>query len=178
MQQRTTVALLSTLLTAGVVLAGFVHGWPSGDATDGTGSPSSSAALAMVPEPPEDGAVEAVVDHRQGAMSVASGSMSAVGAVVLDGAPFEGSLELYAGALEAVTTDMVDLFPEGSDHAESDALPAVWEDRATFEDRAQDAADAASRLMEAVEEGDQAAMAEAFAGLGGTCSACHEDFRN
>lgn len=156
---------LSAPLVLSVALVGFGHAWPAEE-------PSTA------PPPTEDPEVEAVVDHRQGAMSVAGGSMSALAAVVLDGAPYEDRLETYAGALRDVMSDIPAFFPEESDHPESDARAAVWDDRETFRERAEAAAEAAAELADAVERNDQAAAVQAFGGLGNACGACHEDFRN
>lgn len=178
MRNHSTFFAVSLPLIASVALVGFGHAWPT-DTPVATPDDTEAAVADRSAWTPEEGSeVEAVVDHRQGAMSAVGGSMSALAAVVLDGAPYEDRLEVYAGTVEAVMTDLPDLFPDGSDHPESDALPPVWEDRETFEERAANAAQAARELAEAVESGDEGAMAQAFGGVGNACGACHEDFRN
>lgn len=68
------------------------------------------------------------------------------------------------------------LFPPGSTEG-SKALPAVWSDRAGFEQAAANATQAAAKLAAAAGTGDTAATAAAFREVGGTCGACHRNFR-
>ncbi len=69
------------------------------------------------------------------------------------------------------------MFPAGSDIAPSNALPAVWTDRAGFEAKAADYAAAATKLADLAKAGDKAGFATQFAELGKTCGACHSSFR-
>ncbi|WP_290652362.1 cytochrome c [Aquisalimonas sp.] len=120
---------------------------------------------------------EVYVDYRQGLMSAVGGNTAASAAILIDGAPFEANLEEHARAIERLTEDIPALFPEGTDHEDSDAKPEVWDDRSTFEERAEASHRAATAFREAVEEGDPAQAMPYFRELGGSCSNCHDDFR-
>lgn len=120
---------------------------------------------------------EAVVEYRQGVMSAIGGNTSAIAASALQGAGYEGNLETHARQLVELTEDIPALFPEGSNVGETWALDAVWEDRAGFEERAQAASEAAQDLYDAVQAGDQAAIAQRFQALGQACKACHDNYR-
>jgi cytochrome c556 len=70
-----------------------------------------------------------------------------------------------------------DLFPEGSIVGESKALPAIWENWDAFVAIAKTGEDAAAAGLAAAEAGDAAGYAAALQALGGTCGACHQQFR-
>ena len=69
------------------------------------------------------------------------------------------------------------LFPENSIVGESKALPAIWENWDAFVAIAKTGEDAAAAGLAAAEAGDAAGYAAALQVLGGTCGACHQQFR-
>lgn len=69
------------------------------------------------------------------------------------------------------------LFPEGSIVGDSKALPAIWENWDAFVAIADSGKAAATAGIAAAEAGDAAAYAAALQTLGGTCGACHQQFR-
>jgi cytochrome c556 len=69
------------------------------------------------------------------------------------------------------------LFPENSIVGESKALPAIWENWDAFVAIAKTGEDAAAAGLAAAEAGDAAGYAAALQALGGTCGACHQQFR-
>ena len=86
-------------------------------------------------------------------------------------------------AVQALTTIIEDigeftaLFPEGTETGhDTRALPAIWERRSEFEQRAQDLQDAAMATREAA-PGGMETFVPAFREMGRTCGGCHEDFR-
>ncbi|MBF9033636.1 cytochrome c [Rhodobacterales bacterium HKCCE2091] len=88
---------------------------------------------------------------------------------------------LAAGNILAVTTlDQSLLWPEGSGVGEATeetrALPAIWEDNATFMGHWSDLGLAAEALAEAAGGGLES-MQAAIGPLGQSCSGCHESFR-
>jgi cytochrome c556 len=101
----------------------------------------------------------------------------------------DGGLLRGAGALtgpEAVAamqtllenyTHIPDLFPEGSIVGESKALPAIWENWDAFVAIVETGKTAAAAGLAAAETGDAAAYGAALQALGGTCGACHQQFR-
>ena len=76
---------------------------------------------------------------------------------------------------------MAEAFPEGSDIAPSEALPAIWQDKAAFEDAISAYRDAISALYFAAQahdsDGDSDAVRSAIKRLGGTCKSCHSTYR-
>ena len=74
-------------------------------------------------------------------------------------------------------THIPDLFPEGSIVGDSKALPAIWENWDAFTVIVETGKTAATAGIAAAEAGDAAAYAAALQTLGGTCGACHQQFR-
>ncbi|KQM19422.1 c-type cytochrome [Novosphingobium sp. Leaf2] len=72
------------------------------------------------------------------------------------------------------------LFPAGSGPSsgvKTDALPAIWTDRAAFDGKWKDYTTQADKLLAAANTGDAAPIGAQFKALGGTCGACHKQFR-
>jgi cytochrome c556 len=67
-----------------------------------------------------------------------------------------------------------DLFPDGSEHADQAASPAIWTDRAGFEKARAKATDAALALAKVTDAGG---LADAVQHQAQTCRACHKKFR-
>jgi len=166
-----TAALCLTLIAAGVGAAHATTG-PSPDLA------AEGASIPLVVSTAAEGDPEVLTEHRQGVMRATSGHMAALAAILLDGAPFEENLALHGTALAGLLADIPALFPEGSEHPESDALPETWSDWDTFVDRAGTTGERAASLGEATQGGDRMAMIQAFQALGESCGACHESFRN
>lgn len=101
-----------------------------------------------------------------------------------DGGIMRGAAGLTgAEAVAALTTVQANfshipaLFPEASIVGDSKALPAIWENWEAFTAIAKTGEDAAAAAVAAAEAGDAAAYAAALQTLGGTCGACHQQFR-
>ena len=70
-----------------------------------------------------------------------------------------------------------DVFPSGSGHETSRALPAIWERSGEFSEHVSTLQSAAAGLLEAARAGDEAGVGEGVRGVFGTCRGCHTDFR-
>ncbi|MCK8786363.1 cytochrome c [Roseomonas sp. NAR14] len=69
------------------------------------------------------------------------------------------------------------LFPPGSDRGDTKAAPAVWTDRAGFEQASATIVARLEALRAAAQSGNQAATAGAFREVGQACGGCHRGFR-
>jgi cytochrome c556 len=69
-------------------------------------------------------------------------------------------------------------FPPGSDTGNPNkALPTVWSDRAGFEKAAANFTEASEKLSVVAKTGDADAFAAQWKVVGGTCGACHKEYR-
>ena len=88
---------------------------------------------------------------------------------------FEG----YARDLAAVTSlDLMRGFPDGSHTGKTRAKPGIWDNKADFESKYQDLQEATLELEKAALTKDRAAIVEKFKAAGGTCKACHDDYKS
>ena len=94
--------------------------------------------------------------------------------------PDMAAIQAAAASVPAETADMADWFPEGSGPAsgvKTDALPAIWENKADFDSKVDDFQAAAATLASTAAAGDIAAITSAFQATGATCKACHQTYR-
>ena len=146
-----------TLLAAGVAIA--------------LGSVAGMAVAQMKPD--------TMVKQRQSAMTLiakywgpiagmASGKVSPYNADVVS---------RNATYLENLAQMPWDGFHDSTKDVKSAALPAVWSDRAKFDDLAQRLQAETAKLGEVARARNEAGVKQQFAAVGKVCGACHEGFR-
>lgn len=120
---------------------------------------------------------EGAFKYRQSVMRALAGHAGAAAAVIKGQVDFKSQLAMHAHAIAAIGKIAKDLFPKGSNVADSRALPAIWEKPAEFT-KAVAAFESASANFAAVAVGgNMQATATAFGELGRACSGCHQNFR-
>lgn len=81
----------------------------------------------------------------------------------------------------ALETDVAPYFAPGTSTNEypeaTRAKPVIWEEMEDFGSKGAALHEAGMELIAVAEAGDEAAFAPAFMKLGGTCKACHDDYR-
>jgi len=82
-----------------------------------------------------------------------------------------------ADGLDLFGHSVAGLFPDGSIGPESHALPAIWTNKADFEAKASAFGDAAARLKQLADAGDQAGFKAQAAVVASGCNACHSLYR-
>lgn len=158
----TTTTRLSLAFTAALAMGGLL--------ATGTGVAQSRAQ--------NGDEVEAAIKYRQSVMSVLGGVMGTTVGQLRDGIEHGPELQPLAEALAAAAGNIPALFPEGTGEGETDALPAVWEQREAFEQAAASFDERALAFAEAVRGGGRAEIFQSFRELGESCKSCHEDFRD
>ena len=147
----------STLVAAGIAIA--------------FGSIAGTALAQMKPD--------VLVKQRQSAMTLiakywgpiagmASGKVSPYNADVVS---------RNATYLENLAQMPWDGFHENTKGEKSRALPAVWEQKAKFDELAQRLQTETKKLGEIARAKDEAGVKQQFAAVGKVCGACHESFR-
>lgn len=119
---------------------------------------------------------DALVAARKAAFRLNAASFVSIKAAIERGDDVK-ALAFPAGAIAGWARALPGLFPAGSATPQSEALPTVWSDRAGFESAAAAMATEAAKLSALAKAGDKAGVAAQFAVLGGTCAACHKNFR-
>jgi len=82
----------------------------------------------------------------------------------------------YARAMYGIGEMLGQSFESGS-AAESGSLPAVWQNRAGFNSHVTTFQRATAQLLEAAEMRNAQGIQAGIQAVGGTCSACHQEFR-
>lgn len=130
-------------------------------------APKKEAGVAMAPG--------GIVEARRAAMMMSAATFGALKAQAnaedLKRAAFPANgLNAWAKAIPA-------MFPAGTNVAPTEALPALWSDRAGFEAAARDFAAATGALAKAAAANDKPAYAAALDQVGKGCSGCHDKYR-
>ncbi len=98
---------------------------------------------------------------------------TAKGEIEFDSAAVITALE----TIQEVAVEFPDYFPEGSETGfETEALPAIWEDKADFDAKSAALAEDAAAAIEAA-PADVAELQPIMQELGQSCSGCHESYR-
>ena len=83
-----------------------------------------------------------------------------------------------ASEIEAWANEMVNFFPEDSNQAPSEALPAIWKEFDRFTELAGANAKAAANLKTLAQSGaDTNQLINGFKALGKSCKDCHNDYK-
>lgn len=130
------------------------------------------ATLALAHE----GAMD-VVKERMDIMDRQKDDMKIIGDMAKGVTPFDAAKAAEAARDISVTSKKIpELFPEGSEGGESDALPSIWKEWDRFTKSAEDLDRVAGELVAVLEAGS-AEWKGAFKKVADTCKACHQDFR-
>ena len=98
----------------------------------------------------------------------------------LGGSADKAKIAAAAKTIATVARAQAKLFPSGtgpSSGVKTDALPAIWTQRATFDAALGKLVAEADKLAAVARTGDAAAMGAQFRAVGGTCKSCHDQFR-
>jgi len=117
-----------------------------------------------------------VIKERQAGFKQNGASMKAIKTAIDAGGP-ASAVVAPAETILNWSTKIVAHFPKGSDKGDTKAKPEIWANFAEFEKLAKNNHDAAEKMVAAAKAGDMDAVKAGFGPLGGTCGACHKQFR-
>lgn len=96
------------------------------------------------------------------------------GRIPFDAAEFARRAERVAG----IAPQLLEGFSEGSgEGAPTDAKPEIWKNFADFSAKMKDLERETAALASIAKGGDEAAIKAQFAVTGGTCKACHDEYK-
>lgn len=134
---------------------------------------SEDAAAASSDEP-------AVIAERQSNFEGIGDAFKVIRGQLEGGAPDFAAIGTAATDINERAQKIPDHFPAdtGVDNGyDTEALATIWEKPAEFEEAAQNLSAASAELITVAAGGDAAAVVEQVKAMGGTCKACHDDFR-
>jgi cytochrome c556 len=134
---------------------------------------SATSAMAQFAKP------EDAVKYRQSALFVMQQNVGRVAAMVQGKAPFDAKVAADSAAVAEYMSKLPwAAFVPGSDKAgNTKAKPEVWSDSAKFNAAAEKMQGEMAKLSAAAKTGSLDAIKPAMGAVGGTCKACHDDFR-
>lgn len=115
--------------------------------------------------------------YRHDVMEAIGAHMHGIVAIAKQEVPHQDHLAVLAGNMAGLSKLAPDVFPEGSDVADSEALEEIWTEPAEFAERLEAFRSAAVDLDAVVNGGDMSGFGDALNGLGQACKACHDRFK-
>lgn len=134
-------------------------------------------ALLVLPAMSGADEAENQIRYRQAVMKAIGGHMGASSLIVRGKVSRRDQLKVHADGLLSLSQDIPRLFPEDSDFGDTLAKEAIWEKWDAFRKAAEESRTGIENFADAVEAGDDSALAAAFREVGKGCKGCHEDFR-
>ena len=117
-------------------------------------------------------------EYRHSIFHVIAWHFGTLGAMAKGEQPFDQAVfEEKAGIVADLSRLPWEGFTDAGSADGSHAKPAIWENRADFEGKAQDFQDAAAELAEMAGSAEQQALFAQVGKVGETCRACHTEYR-
>ena len=149
---------------------------------------SFAVLAACASETPADGEGEtaatgdapAEIAQRQDNFEAIGDAFKAIRGQLEGGSPDLAVIGASATDINTRAQAIGDYFPAGTsveDGFDTEALPAIWEKPEEFATATQNLVEASATLASLAEGGDAAAVLEQVKEMGGTCKACHDNFR-
>ncbi|MFC0204072.1 c-type cytochrome [Novosphingobium soli] len=117
---------------------------------------------------------------RQANFKKMGGAMKVLKDQISSGAISKPQAVAAAKTLAATGRAQAGLFPNGSGASagvKTDALPAVWSNRAAFDGQMKGFIAQADKMVAAANSGNLDAVTAQFKAVGGACASCHKQFR-
>jgi cytochrome c556 len=122
---------------------------------------------------------DVLVKQRQAVMTLQGKYYGPLAAVAQGKAPYNAAaVQRNAGFLDNLSRMFHDGFDPSTKGIKSRALPAVFENRAKFDELAARMENETSRLVSVAAGGDEAKIKAQIQVVGKTCGACHQEFRS
>jgi cytochrome c556 len=123
---------------------------------------------------------EPMQSFRQSYFTLVAMNFGPMAAMVKGDIPWNDEMMLArAQDFAAVTSvDVARAFGPGSDKGRTRAKPEIWESTDDFLEKYAALQSAAEGLLAAAQSGDRAAIGGAIKDTGGTCKACHDEYKS
>jgi len=120
---------------------------------------------------------EDAFDYRAAIMTTLRGHLVAASMTMRGLVDDNGQIVNHARGIASSATEFGDIFQEGSNVGDSEALPVIWEEPEDFAAAIAKLQEASAAFVVAAESGDAEAIGGAFRNLGGSCRGCHDKYR-
>jgi cytochrome c556 len=117
-----------------------------------------------------------VVKGRQAGMRMSGAIMASIKGAIDRGDDVK-TQAFAARSLAGWANALPGMFPEGTNIAPTEVMPAIWTDWAGFKAKSDAYVAATAKLVAATQSGDKAAFAAAWGEVRTTCGACHDAYK-
>ena len=140
---------------------------------------STAATLASLPAAAQFQKPEDAIKYRQSAFTVMANHFSRVAAMAQGRVPFDAKVAAENADIVLTMSKLpFQGFGEGTDKGlPQRAKPEVWKEQAKFKAAAEKMQGEVAKLDAAAKTGNLDAIKAAVGAVGGSCKACHDDFR-
>ncbi len=123
---------------------------------------------------------EQAIHYRQSAFEVLLWNWMPMSAMVRGKVPYDkAKFGLHAGRVSVIATQLLEGFPKGSDKgAKTEAKPEIWTKFADFQSKMTALQNESATLAKLAQGADFNAIKAQFAKVGGTCKACHDNYKS
>lgn len=118
--------------------------------------------------------------YRQSLFALLGANFGPMGSMIKGEMPWNQSqFESWANDLARVAElDAKRGFPAGSEGGKTRAKPGIWENMEDFDSKLADLRTEAAAMAEVASSGDRKAIVTQFQKTGGTCKACHDEYKS
>lgn len=121
---------------------------------------------------------EDAIKYRQSSFVLMANHFGRIKAMIDGKVPFDAKVAAdNAAVVEMMSKLPWGAFGPGTDMGTTKALPAVWSEQAKFKEGADKMQVEAGKLVAAAKTGNLDNLKAAFGGVGQTCKACHDNFK-
>ncbi len=140
----------------------------------------ATAAVLAVSLPAASATPQDTVAARVANFKKIGGAMKAIKDQIATGTVNKPALLAAAQTINATARLQGGMFPAGTgpDKVKTDALPAIWTQRADFDGQMNKLVVESGKLVAAVNTGDVNAITAQYKATGAVCGACHRQFRH
>lgn len=122
---------------------------------------------------------EDAIEYRKATFQLIRYQIGDMGDMLKGKVPFDSErFEKRANAAATLSALPWEAFTNDSQKGDTSALPAIWNDRATFDKKAAKFAQYAQTLATAAKSGDKKEIAPAFRNWAKGCKDCHKSFKD
>lgn len=139
---------------------------------------AAAAVTLAVPAQAQFAKPEDAVKYRKAALTVMAAHFGRVAAMANGRMPFDaGAAASNAAVAESMSKLPWAGFVDGSDKGDTKAKPEIWSDKAKFMAASEKMQGEMTKLATVAKGGNIDAIKAQVGATGGTCKACHDDFR-
>ena len=121
-----------------------------------------------------------VLSYRQSQFAILGGTFGPMSSMIKGEIPWND--EQFKGWANDLATasklDFMRSFPPGSEGGRTRAKPGIWNNLEDFQAKLNDFKTEAPKMAEVAAGGDKKAILQQFQKTGGTCKACHDEYKS